>query len=127
MSYTKAKPTTKQKCTIQDLTPTFDKYCYEVLTIPKNPSINIYKALNSKIKENKMTKTKDNINKEFFEKGISPTLDANKWKGRHEELSELASNAKVFKVHMFIENSVELEQAHREDLKYIGKEWVILK
>ena len=74
-----------------------------------------------------MTKTSDNIIKEFFEKGISPTLDANDWKERPRELSDLAALAKSLKVQMTVENSAQLEQVHRDDLRYIGKEWVILK
>lgn len=43
-----------------------------------------------------MPRTNDEIIKEFFEKGISPTLDANDWKERPLELLELALNAKAY-------------------------------
>ena len=74
-----------------------------------------------------MPKTNDEIIKEFFEKGISPTLDANDWKEQPLELLELVLNAKAYKVHLIIENSVVLGNAHCEEFKRIGKEWVILK
>ena len=74
-----------------------------------------------------MAKTKDEIIKEFFEKGISPTLDARNWKGREIELSDLALHAKFYKVYMTIEHSIELTQEHRHELSLAGKQWVLLR
>jgi hypothetical protein len=74
-----------------------------------------------------MAITKDEIIKEFFEKGISPTLDAKNWKGRDLELSDLALHAKFYKIHLIIEHSIELTQAHRDELRFAGKQWVLLR
>ena len=49
--------------------------------------------------------TRDELIKEFLEKGISPTLDASDWKQRPTELSDLAVHAKLYKVHIIVENS----------------------
>lgn len=50
--------------------------------------------------------TRDEVIKEYFEQGVSPTLDANEWLKRPTELSDLAVQAKFFKVYIIIENSV---------------------
>lgn len=71
--------------------------------------------------------TKDEVSKEFFVKGKSPILDAINWKERINELRDLAVHAKFYKVHMIVENSDLLVDSLKNELRYIGKQWVILK
>lgn len=71
--------------------------------------------------------TRNKVIEQYFEKGVSPTLDASEWKDRAFELSDLAAHTKYFKVHLIIENSNVLDQELIDDLKLSGKDWVILK
>lgn len=71
--------------------------------------------------------TRNQVIEHYFEKGISPTLDANEWKDRGFELSDLAAHTKYFKVQLIIENSDVLSPEIIEELKFAGKGWVILK
>lgn len=71
--------------------------------------------------------TRNQVIEQYFEKGISPTLDANQWKDRAFELSDLAGHTKYFKVQLIIENSDVLGQELIDDIRTMGKQWVILK
>ncbi|MGE5444617.1 MAG: hypothetical protein ACM3SR_08460 [Ignavibacteriales bacterium] len=74
-----------------------------------------------------MSKTKDEIIKEYLAKRISPILDAKDWKRRPHELVDLAAHAKLYKVYLIIENAIELEQPYCDEIKFAGQQWVIVK
>jgi hypothetical protein len=74
-----------------------------------------------------LSKTKDEIIKEYIAKRISSILDAKDWKGKPHELVDLAAHAKLYKVYLTIENSIELEQAYCDEIKVAGQQWVIVK
>jgi hypothetical protein len=74
-----------------------------------------------------MFKTKDEIITEYLAKRISLILDAKNWKRKPHELADLAAHARLYKVYLTIENSIELEQAYCDEIKFAGQQWVILK
>lgn len=71
--------------------------------------------------------TRNQVIEQYFEKGISPKLDAKEWKDRIFELSDLAAHTKYFKLQLIIENSEILDQEVIDELRLAGKEWVVLK
>lgn len=71
--------------------------------------------------------TRNQVIEQYFEKGVSPTLDASEWKDRTFDLSDLAAHTKYFRVHLIIENSDVLDKEVIDELKLAGKEWVVLK
>ncbi len=71
--------------------------------------------------------TRNQVIEQYFEKGISPTLDANVWKDRLFELSDLTAHTKYFKVNMVIVNSNILDQEVIDELRLAGKKWVVSK